>query len=372
MNDTTTPTAGAGGDTTPRVYHHHHHRNAGIPTNEDFERLALQLELPQAGEHAERELGTAATATTKDNNVLSPPPMTIQHSSVPTSVEFVFDSSSTATGPTATINKPQHKPQQPPPSALHKDKDNHHHHHTHNRKIFSDVTFADMVNNNDQYAIHQTNTGVGDSFVRVPPSLAASYRRPHNEGSLVTVRPVTASLMYKRPPPAAAVQTNNYSVGLNEDSTQTRINAERISAAAAPAASTRTNMTTTTTTTTTNTKLPRLGPRLQDMAKILRRDDCTVQINWEQIERVKYMHERFSQGCLFSFNYNVLLVVASILAALGLVSNSSATIIASMLVSPIMGYVTMMTEYRMKNDCSIMHVLTVVVFVSFRSFTYYY
>jgi uncharacterized hydrophobic protein (TIGR00271 family) len=38
-----------------------------------------------------------------------------------------------------------------------------------------------------------------------------------------------------------------------------------------------------------------------------------------------------------NFNYNVLLVVASILAGLGLVSNSNATVIASMLVSPIMG-----------------------------------
>jgi uncharacterized hydrophobic protein (TIGR00271 family) len=43
------------------------------------------------------------------------------------------------------------------------------------------------------------------------------------------------------------------------------------------------------------------------------------------------------EGVNFSFNFNVLLLVASILAGLGLVSNSSATIIASMLVSPIMG-----------------------------------
>jgi uncharacterized hydrophobic protein (TIGR00271 family) len=43
------------------------------------------------------------------------------------------------------------------------------------------------------------------------------------------------------------------------------------------------------------------------------------------------------EGVNFSFNFNVLLLIASILAGLGLVSNSSATIIASMLVSPIMG-----------------------------------
>jgi uncharacterized hydrophobic protein (TIGR00271 family) len=49
------------------------------------------------------------------------------------------------------------------------------------------------------------------------------------------------------------------------------------------------------------------------------------------------VHDRFADGCEFSFNYNTLLLVASVLAGLGLVSNSSATIIASMLVSPIMG-----------------------------------
>jgi uncharacterized hydrophobic protein (TIGR00271 family) len=43
------------------------------------------------------------------------------------------------------------------------------------------------------------------------------------------------------------------------------------------------------------------------------------------------------EGSMFSFNYNVLLMVASILAGLALVSNSSATVIASMLISPIMG-----------------------------------
>jgi uncharacterized hydrophobic protein (TIGR00271 family) len=49
------------------------------------------------------------------------------------------------------------------------------------------------------------------------------------------------------------------------------------------------------------------------------------------------VHDRFADGVEFSFNYNTLLLVASILAGLGLVSNGSATIIASMLVSPIMG-----------------------------------
>lgn len=49
------------------------------------------------------------------------------------------------------------------------------------------------------------------------------------------------------------------------------------------------------------------------------------------------MHESIESSVDFSFNYNTLLFVASVLAGLGLVSNSNTTIIASMLVSPIMG-----------------------------------
>ena len=42
----------------------------------------------------------------------------------------------------------------------------------------------------------------------------------------------------------------------------------------------------------------------------------------EQIERVKLMHDKFMEGAVFSFNYNTLLLVASVIAGLGLVSNS--------------------------------------------------
>jgi uncharacterized membrane protein len=49
------------------------------------------------------------------------------------------------------------------------------------------------------------------------------------------------------------------------------------------------------------------------------------------------VHKKIDEGVNFSFNYNVLLLVASVLAGLGLISNSTVTIIASMLVSPIMG-----------------------------------
>lgn len=49
------------------------------------------------------------------------------------------------------------------------------------------------------------------------------------------------------------------------------------------------------------------------------------------------VHEKIRYGFRMNFNYNILLLVASILAGLGLVANSNATVIASMLVSPIMG-----------------------------------
>jgi uncharacterized membrane protein len=78
----------------------------------------------------------------------------------------------------------------------------------------------------------------------------------------------------------------------------------------------------------------------------------------EQIERVRKMHEKFSKGSLFSFNYNMLLCVASILAGLGLVSNTITTIIASMLVSLIMGPVVGMAygatiqDWRLFRSCA--------------------
>jgi hypothetical protein len=76
---------------------------------------------------------------------------------------------------------------------------------------------------------------------------------------------------------------------------------------------------------------------LNDLKKIIERDDNFSEVTVEQIERVRVMHDKFLEGTMFSFNYNTLLLVASVIAGLGLVSNSTATIIASMLVSPIMG-----------------------------------
>ncbi|KAL3772696.1 hypothetical protein ACHAWO_003368, partial [Cyclotella atomus] len=76
---------------------------------------------------------------------------------------------------------------------------------------------------------------------------------------------------------------------------------------------------------------------LHDLKKVLQEDLSTSEVTIEQIKRVKMMHDNFYEGSVFNFNYNTLLIVASVIAALGLVSDSTATVIASMLVSPIMG-----------------------------------
>ena len=59
-----------------------------------------------------------------------------------------------------------------------------------------------------------------------------------------------------------------------------------------------------------------------------------TEVTIEDIERVKVMHDRFLSDAQFSFNYSVLLLIASVIAGVGLGVNSSASIIASMLVSP--------------------------------------
>ena len=61
-------------------------------------------------------------------------------------------------------------------------------------------------------------------------------------------------------------------------------------------------------------------------------DFTTVTI--EDIQRVKIMHDRFLNDAQYSFNYSTMLLIASVIAGVGLGQGSSATIIASMLVSP--------------------------------------
>jgi len=65
-----------------------------------------------------------------------------------------------------------------------------------------------------------------------------------------------------------------------------------------------------------------------------------TEVTVEDIDRTKLMHDRFLNSSQFDFNYTTLLVIAATIAALGLANNSSASVIASMLVSPLMGPVT--------------------------------
>jgi len=65
-----------------------------------------------------------------------------------------------------------------------------------------------------------------------------------------------------------------------------------------------------------------------------------TEVTVEDIDRTKMMHDRFLSDSQFDFNYSTLLIIASVIAALGLGNNSGASVIASMLVSPLMGPVT--------------------------------
>ena len=70
---------------------------------------------------------------------------------------------------------------------------------------------------------------------------------------------------------------------------------------------------------------------LHDLKKILLEDPNISRVTVEQIQRVKSMHDKFHEGARWNFNYATLLIVASVIAGLGLVSDSTATVIASML-----------------------------------------
>lgn len=60
-------------------------------------------------------------------------------------------------------------------------------------------------------------------------------------------------------------------------------------------------------------------------------------VTWEQLERIANMHDKLAAGVDMDFNYLTLLLVASVVAGLGLALDSSTTVISSMLLSPIMG-----------------------------------
>ena len=60
-------------------------------------------------------------------------------------------------------------------------------------------------------------------------------------------------------------------------------------------------------------------------------------VTWEQLKRIQRMHTQIKDGVDMDFNYSCLLMIASIIAGLGLALDSSTTVISSMLLSPIMG-----------------------------------
>jgi hypothetical protein len=74
----------------------------------------------------------------------------------------------------------------------------------------------------------------------------------------------------------------------------------------------------------------------EDVKNVFRTSTTTGSVSFEQIQRIKMMHDKIADGVDFDFNYYCLLLVASIVAALGLALGSSTTVISSMLLSPIM------------------------------------
>ena len=77
--------------------------------------------------------------------------------------------------------------------------------------------------------------------------------------------------------------------------------------------------------------------KTEDVQNIFRGSTTTCTVSFDQIDRIKRMHDKISSGVHMDFNYICLLVVASVVAALGLAVDSSTTVISSMLLSPIMG-----------------------------------
>jgi hypothetical protein len=69
----------------------------------------------------------------------------------------------------------------------------------------------------------------------------------------------------------------------------------------------------------------------------LRGSTTTSLVSREQEMRIRKVHDMISDGVKFNFNYASFIVIASIIAGLGLTLDSSTTVISSMLLSPIMG-----------------------------------
>lgn len=83
------------------------------------------------------------------------------------------------------------------------------------------------------------------------------------------------------------------------------------------------------------------------------------------------MHDKISEGAEWNFNYCCLLIVASIVAGLGLMSDSSTTVISSMLLSPIMGPVIGMSyglviwDIRLIKKSAVVELASIVICIVF-------
>ena len=288
-----------------RKHHHHHHHHEGVPTTQELEELALEIDrqagnlirdiggqdplqttggLEEISAQAEKKQGGAADADDPLNT------RNFTHGDGSSTTTQVVD-------PKVEVFNMQ-KP--------------------HHEKVQSDLTWDPECTLEETDKKFQQNILINqhpivvaapnqDSFVRVSTSQVTSSvlsdfaTESTSMESDRTVIPVRPSFIHRRRhhPRNKTPTTSVMGQSVLED-VQESVG--------------------------TDSSSPRIG--VKEMVNVLRRSDARIQVNWEQIERVKYMHDRFTQGSEFSFNYNVLLMVASLLAALGLVSNSSTTVIA--------------------------------------------
>jgi uncharacterized hydrophobic protein (TIGR00271 family) len=107
--------------------------------------------------------------------------------------------------------------------------------------------------------------------------------------------------------------------------------------------------------------------KFRDLLLVFSNDDEIMEVTEEDVERVRIMHAKFLEGSKFSFNYNSLLLIAAVIAACGLGGNSVATIIASMLVSPLMGpvvgmaYANTICDYKMFRIALTTEIISIIV-----------
>lgn len=120
---------------------------------------------------------------------------------------------------------------------------------------------------------------------------------------------------------------------------------------------------------TTSTERRRVNRH--DVKQIFRASTTTGAVTVEQIKRIKRMHDKISGGVDFNFNYYCLLMVASVVAGLGLATDSATTVISSMLLSPIMGpvigmsYGTIIGDKRLFKRSARNEVISIVICVCF-------